>query len=592
MKRALLNCSNRILRRQFTIRGYSSTVTLSELNAFSGFNEQNFNNRPIEELFPVIASLIEAREHSRVDQVVHFCRTKRPQDWRRALNSPSIPNMIFKSALDTIGTAELDNQFAILRKDLNINLTRSKNSSLPAIKPDVMSYALMFKYILLASEQRDFSTESIKADLKYLEIEASLYDISLLEILNCIRQAELIDESQQKKLESLLEFEAQLSGIDTLNFTSDTLDQSHQTRTIDLPEVRTISSKSEGINFIKDSLKQLFELDPSALQNPNIMYNLQLKLEQDCYTAMIAKLRKESEALAQVTGTGNLGNIKGELVKWLDTLKLALENEFNGRSNISTTSASNSKDSGYYLALLSALDPEKISIIVIQELMKISLYEPYFLAGGDDSSTPVPIKGARLVTLATNIGSALQREVFAVQISRKPFLNRSQLKPLQLAQMFDRKRTLDKSMRRVYAQLEGDLEAQREGWIPAWTNGLKAEIGTFLLALVEQTLLHKCEDGKIEPVFKHCVIYSGNSRKLGVIRMIDEVFEKLKADKQIAFVEAWAMPMLVPPKPWLTITSGGYLTHKSKCNNGNLYFIYFKHNLFIYSSFFTCRYLR
>ena len=70
-------------------------------------------------------------------------------------------------------------------------------------------------------------------------------------------------------------------------------------------------------------------------------------------------------------------------------------------------------------------------------------------------------------------------------------------------------------MRRVYAQLEGDLEAQREGWIPAWTNGLKAEIGTFLLSLVEQTLLHKCEDGRIEPVFKHCVIYSGNSREIG-----------------------------------------------------------------------------
>ena len=572
MKRALLSQhfrkSNFPVKSFFNFKRFNSTIAISELNAFSGFNEQNFNNRPIEELFPVIASLIEAREHSRVDQIVHFCRTKRPQDWRRALSSPSIPNMIFKSALDSSNTTEIENQFSILRKDLSINVMRPKNSTLPLVKPDAMSYALMFKYILMSSEREKMSIESIKADLKHLEIEASLYDISLLSILNCLQHAELMEEFLLKKLENLLELEpintignTEYLKLDSLNSQTSSITP---VRTICLPEVRTISSKSEGINFIKDSLKQLFELDPSALNSPNIMYNLQLKLEQDCYSAMIAKLRKESESLAQVTGTGNLGNVKKDLVKWLDTLKNALENEFNGRSSIVANASTATKDSGYYLALLSALDPEKISIIVIQELMKISLYEPYFLAVGNDFNSSVPIKGARLVTLATNIGSALQREVFAVQISRKPFLNRTQLKPLQLAQMFDRKRTLDKSMRRVYAQLEGDLEAQREGWIPTWTNGLKAEIGSFLLSVVEQNLLHRCEDGRIEPVFKHCVIYSGNSRKLGVIRMVDEVFEKLKAEKHMAFVEAWAMPMLVPPKPWLTITSGGYLTHKSK----------------------------
>ena len=123
------------------------------------------------------------------------------------------------------------------------------------------------------------------------------------------------------------------------------------------------------------------------------MYNLQLKLEQDCYTAMIAKLRKGIGGTCASDQDWQFGEYKGELVKWLDTLKLALENEFNGRSNTSTSNMKDMKDSGYYLALLSALDPEKISIIVIQELMKISLYEPYFLAGGDDSSTPVLLKG-------------------------------------------------------------------------------------------------------------------------------------------------------------------------------------------------------
>ena len=335
---------------------------------------------------------------------------------------------------------------------------------------------------------------------------------------------------------------------------------SNNSRNIELPEVRTISTKTEGINFIKDSLRQLYDIDPSTLKNPEMMYNLQLRLEHDCYSAMIGKLKKESDSLAEVSGAGNLANLRKDLLKWHDTFKKALDNEFNGSSSFNE----NDKDRSYYLALLAALDAEKISIIVIQELLKIGLYEPFFLTIDDNLSSPIPIKGARLVTLAINIGSALQREIFAVQVSRKPFLNRSQLNPLQLAQMFDKKRTLDQSMRRVYAKLEGDLEVQREGWIPAWTNGLKAEIGTYLLALVERHLLHQCTDGRTESVFKHCVIYSGSSRKLGVIRINDEIFDKLKADRLLTFVEAWAMPMLVPPKPWLTINSGGYLTHKSK----------------------------
>ena len=126
--------------------------------------------------------------------------------------SPEFPssNMIFKSALDTLGTAELENQFAILRKDLNINLTRSKNSSLPVIKPDVMSYALMFSTFYRLQSNATSHLNRSKADLKSLKLKPVCQTISLLEILNCIQQAELIDESQQKKLESLLELEMQL----------------------------------------------------------------------------------------------------------------------------------------------------------------------------------------------------------------------------------------------------------------------------------------------------------------------------------------------------------------------------------------------
>lgn len=573
----------------------STSTSASTSTALSGMNEHNFSHRPIEELFPLIASLIDTKNLLQVDQLVNFCRNKRPQDWLRALNTASIPNMLFKIALDNypqaLSAADLRTRFQILRKDLNME---GRRSGINSVCPDSMTFALMFKYVLMAGEIEKMEDNSIKSDLKFLEAESVLYNFNPKIILDCLQNSELLSEEQWKYLNVLLEYQhangdntasevvTAVTDTDTNTNTDDLLLPKYTLENLDvkgddLPEVRTISSKSEGINFIKDSLRQLYDINPESLNNPSIMHNLQIRLEQDCYTAMIAKLQKEANALAQVSGTGNISNIKRELFEWHEKLKSVLQAEFDGRSTTnSSISDSNSnpslnptpvqvknQDFGYYLAMLSVLDAEKISIIVIQELLKLSHYEPFFLT---IDNTSIPIKAARLVTIATNIGAALQREVFAAQISKKPFLNRAQLNPLQLSQIFDKKRTLDKSMRRVYAKLEDDLEAQREGWVPAWSNGLKAEIGSFLLSLVEKSLTFKCQDGRIEAPFKHSVIYAGNSRKLGVIRISEEVFERLKSDRHLSYVEAWAMPMLVPPRPWLTITSGGYLTHKSTFN--------------------------
>ncbi len=520
-----------------------STATLR--SSFSGLNELNYASRPIEELLPLIATFFDLRDYDRAHQLVHFCRQRRPQDWQRAMHSAAIPNMIFKAALEHFNSSELPAAFQTLRRDLKLD-ARGRG----AVKPDSMSFALMFKYLIVMQQPGD--EDSLYADLIYLRGEAEAHGFTFEIILEAMKEAQF--EQEFIRVKRLLKYEDSFEK----SFEETDVSESPALRLIELPEVRTIASKSEGISFIKDSLKHLLQVDPTALSNPMTRYQLQMRLEQDCYSAMIAKMQREAEALAQVHGTGNLKNIRQDLLEWHETLKTCVQQEFDGRSHLDAAASKMPQDVSFYVALLSALDPEKISIIVIQELLKLSLYEPFFLTGEDGAA--MPIQAARLVTLSTAIGTALQREIFAAQIARKPFLNRAQLSPLALAKLFnERGRKLDQSMRRVYSKLEGDLEAQRDGWIPAWSNGLRAEVGSFLLALVES-----CIKNGESPIFKHCVVYSGNSKKLGVIRIDDEVLERLQSDRQIAYVEAWAMPMLVPPKPWLTLTSGGYLTHKSK----------------------------
>lgn len=532
---------NTLLRRL-----YSQAVSTSA-PSFTSLSESNYSTRPIEELFPLIASLLDAGDYVRGSKVVQFCRVRRPQDWSRALNSPAVANMIFKATLEHGSSGELRTAFETLRRDLKLtDPAKNRNASL---KPDCMSFALMLKYVIMSGRAANTSAETIYNDLKYLIGEAEGFGYDFEAILETMREAQFLAECEQVSSILGIQTPATIAPEEaTLN--------SIEIREIHLPEVRTIASKSEGISFIKDSLKQL--LQSQTFTDPSALYQLQVRLEQDCYAAMIAKMRREADALAQVQGSGNLQNIRKELLDWHSALKTKLEAEFNGPALASDSG----KDCSYYVALLTVLDPEKISMIVIQELLKISLYESFFLSSADGTSQP--IHAARLVTLSTAIGTALQREVFASQISKKPFLSRAQLSPFSLAKMFsERGRALDQSIRKVYARLEGDLEAQREGWIPAWSNGLRAEIGSYLLGLVQASVMTASADGPTQPVFQHCIVYSGNSRKLGVIRIDDSVFERLQADRQLAFVEAWAMPMLVPPKPWLTITSGGYLTHKS-----------------------------
>lgn len=528
-------------------RLYSQAISTSS-PAFTSLSESNYSTRPIEELFPLIASLLSAGDYARGSKLAQFCRLRRPQDWSRALNSPAVANMIFKATLEHGTIGEFRAAFETLRRDLKLNdPTKNRNVTL---KPDCMSFALMIKYVIMAGKAANTAPETLVSDLKYLIGEAESFGCTLDCILETMREAQFSPACEQ--VQSIFGIQSKTSEL-CEELSAPLL----QIREINLPEVRTIASKSEGISFIKDSLKQL--LHSQTATDPAALYQLQVRLEQDCYAAMIAKMRREAEDLAQIQGSGNLQNIRKELLEWHAALKTKLEAEFNGPA----LQNDSGKDCSYYVALLADLDPEKTSMIVIQELLKIALYESFFLSTSDGTSQP--IRAARLVTLSTAIGTALQREVFASQISKKPFLSRAQLSPFSLAKMFsERGRALDQSIRKVYARLEGDLEAQREGWIPAWSNGLRAEIGSYLLGLVQASVMTTNAEGTNQPVFQHCIVYSGNSRKLGVIRIDDAVFERLQADRQLAFVEAWAMPMLVPPKPWLTITSGGYLTHKSR----------------------------
>lgn len=134
----------------------------------------------------------------------------------------------------------------------------------------------------------------------------------------------------------------------------------------------------------------------------------------------------------------------------------------------------------------------------------------------------------------------------------------------KLNEVFADQRLLEKTMRKVYGELQASEEARLRGWMPAWTTQLKAEVGAFLLHVASEHLTfdHLSSGQNNAPLIKHEIVHTTNRRSLGIVRLNPLVMPVISdGDRRILFSEPWAMPMLVPPKPWLTLTSGGYLTH-------------------------------
>lgn len=63
------------------------------------------------------------------------------------------------------------------------------------------------------------------------------------------------------------------------------------------------------------------------------------------------------------------------------------------------------------------------------------------------------------------------------------------------------------------------------------------------------------------PAFVHEIVM-WRGKKQGIIRPSATCLELLRQQKRPVLIEPWAMPMIIPPRPWLTYHSGGYLTQR------------------------------
>lgn len=297
-------------------------------------------------------------------------------------------------------------------------------------------------------------------------------------------------------------------------------------------------------------------------ENPGTnVYALQERLERDCYHAGAQMLRKDLEDYQAATSSVVFGAaLKRLLLEWQEQLTKHLTRILSGdivikkgadggkdRSGEDTRYLGSASNNMLYGAFLSCLEVDKVSFIVLQELARSTSYD-------------AALGGIPVAKIALAIGCNLERELFAAQISRMQFLEHTSLTPRHLARVFGHRGRFERTMREQYAILDKNVEALRDGWIPRWSPRLRAELGAFLLDESIERLSFQDQRA-----FTHRLGTGANGNNLGLITPCEPLLRLLASEGGSLPVEPWALPMLVPPRPWLTSNSGGYLTQRMCC---------------------------
>lgn len=293
------------------------------------------------------------------------------------------------------------------------------------------------------------------------------------------------------------------------------------------------------MQYLKSSLNALKDMGSKD------RFALQEHMERDCLQSASEQLRESLRQFLEMSKAPNMGRVKRILSQWHPLLSEHFKQILEASTSFNTQPAV-----VMYAAMLSGLQVEKISIVAMQELTRIAALE-------------VKLDGIPLARLATSIGACLEREVFAQQIFKKQFLAHTKLTAKQRAQLLHDRQYFGKVMSRTGRLLDENVEARQAGWVPAWTNAFKAEIGVWIVNEAIKLLEIEVDERPV-PAFKHELV-SFEKKRHGVIKLHKQLYEMLASEGLPSFIEPWALPMVVPPNPWISFNQGGYLTQKSIC---------------------------
>ncbi|KAJ2372500.1 DNA-directed RNA polymerase [Coemansia sp. RSA 2607] len=317
------------------------------------------------------------------------------------------------------------------------------------------------------------------------------------------------------------------------------------------------SSGVSGIVHLQTTLKSLYANELEG-------YNLQMRLERDTYDSEIARCRQVNESRGDPLLSSNMGALKGLTAKWLPRLEALIEEE-QARCRQAYETASTDRARISYGRFFTQLDPPKIAIITILEALRMNAMEQ---RTNVSENTPKFV-GVKTITLVSGLSTAIHNEIRFQNIklrSNRHILARN----MSVAKLASSGKLFNMAIRRAKSL---ELKANERDWLDTWDVATKTRIGSLLVSMLIEVarVPEKISDPvtgviseRMAPAFSHdYLVYRG--RKYGIIVPHSALREMFKDDSIASTVSARSLPMLIPPRPWLTYNSGGYLSQDEPC---------------------------
>ncbi|KAJ3283380.1 DNA-directed RNA polymerase [Borealophlyctis nickersoniae] len=453
------------------------------------------------------------------------------------------------------------------------------------VKPNVTTFALVIRYCLGVGdvelckrmvgemERAGVGLEELFVHEKFLEkedrepLEAVLRDMG--------RDVEGIGQHDELLLSAMTEGQSQARPRRSEESSAaasaparafDVFDMVNQATSINPPK-RIATAKPElkssgtlGGRVLRSALEDLEKATATKTK-----YELQTWLEQRSEQAAEEERIGMTERLPDHLRT--ISNIPKDLVDgWHKSLVPLIKREL---EELSTVSKYDTHEAYSFEPFLRLVTPEQLSKITITEFLRMPPRGKHEPDEGDREVEPGTRWGEiRVGRLVMGIGKAVEREHKLQEMKKKKNLRELRTE-LGIHQLHTEGRLYNLTMRNLMRKMAEKNKNIR--WIPEWPPAIVAKVGGVLVAFMLKIAAIEVEypdasqpEGYrrvVEPAFKRD-LRSWKQKSVGVICYHQSLYELI--GRSAVHVAGWNLPMIVPPKPWLTWNTGGYLTAREK----------------------------
>lgn len=332
------------------------------------------------------------------------------------------------------------------------------------------------------------------------------------------------------------------------------------------PQLRETAQRGEGLATLRKGLqliKDIQDVDISKFPAAD-QREIQLQLERDSISSAISRWRLENKDRQQrgintsVNGGGFTGlSLPSHMASWLSAMEVRLKEEFRliEASEQKVSKSDTDLERCFYGPLIQQADPVRLSAVTILAVLNLGA-----MSGAD--------KGIAVSKLVSYIAKLTQEDI-AMQEQEKSRRTRRKHK-VQFNPEAAAPDTEAEKPSGIVIQDAVAPERTEETVKKSWSLQAKTQVGSILLkALIESAKLKVTKTDPItqsdvtqyQPAFTHShQIRKG--KRIGVLILNMNLVDHLKREPMGDYL-AKHLPMVVEPRPWKTLTEGGFLESKS-----------------------------